>query len=200
MEPEHDRARQRLALRLGAPRVLEHPPAGVEAHAHAVAPLDLEAVIALRLDPRLGVPRHEHARGEVAPRVAREVARDGERAQIHVATRARPPAEGRIGDDDGLDVLLDPARVLRGQRRLGDAEGERQRAAARDDVGDDRDVVAGDLLEDQDREPAPPLVLEDQRHHIVVGRDRLPDVNDFVGVGLRVRGDEAPEVLAHARS
>jgi len=97
-------------------------------------------------------------------------------------------------------VLLDPARVLRGQRRLGDAEGERQRAAARDDVRDDRDVVAGDLLEDQDREPAPPLVLEDQRHHIVVGRDRLPDVNDFVGVGLRVRGDEAPEVLAHARS
>src|SRR2546422_6389279 len=47
VQPEDDRARQRPALRLGTSLVLEHPPPRVEADAHAVAPLHLEAVIAL---------------------------------------------------------------------------------------------------------------------------------------------------------
>ena len=200
MEPEHDRARERLALRLGPPLILEHPTPRVEAHPHAVTPRHLEAVIALRLDPGLGIARHEHARGQVPARVAREVAGDGQRLQIHVAPGEHPVAEGRVGDQDGLDVLLEPPRVLGGEGPLGDAQGERERAAAGDDVRDDRDVVPGDRVEHQDREAAPPLVFEDQRHHVVRDRDGLGDADHLVRVGAPVRGDETPEILAHPRT
>ena len=77
VESQHDRARQRAALGLGAPLVLEHAPAGVEADPHAVAGLELKAVIPLGLDAGVGVARDEHSGGEVATRVAGEVARHG---------------------------------------------------------------------------------------------------------------------------
>src|SRR5262249_51785768 len=73
VETEGDGAREGLALRLGAPLVLEHATARMEAHAHPVPSLELEAVIPLGLDPRLGIARDQHARRDVPTSVAREV-------------------------------------------------------------------------------------------------------------------------------
>src|SRR6185503_19848133 len=82
------------------------------------------------------------------------------------------------------------------ERALIDPEGERQRPPARHGVADDRDVVAGDLLEEQDWEPAPALVLEDERHHVLFDRDRLGHADDLARMSPPVGVDEAPEVLA----
>ena len=119
----------------------------------------------------------------------------GSVAQIERPARERPVAERRLGNDDRLDVVLDAAGVLGGERALVDTEGERERPPARHDVADDGDVVAGDPFEDEYREPAAPLVLEDERHHVLLDRDRLPHADHLAGVGPLVRVDEAPEIL-----
>ena len=200
MQTEDDGAGERPARGLRAPLVLEHPPARVEAHAHAGAALHLEAVVALGLDARVGVARHEHAGREIAARVAGEVDGDRERLEVHGVASVDARAEGRVGDDHGLHVVLEAPRVLGGQRPLLHAHGEGERPAARDDVGDDRDRVARHPLEEEDRVAPAALVLEDDRHHVVDERDGLGDPDDLARVFAFVRGDEAPEILAHARS
>src|SRR6184192_4416236 len=99
----------------------------------------------------------------------------------------------------GYDIPI-VTNVVASRRALAFALGERERAAAGDDVRDDRDVVPGDRVEHQDREAAPPLVFEDQRHHVVRDRDGLGDADHLVRVGAPVRGDETPEILAHPRT
>jgi len=153
-------------------------------------------MVALGLDAGVGITRHQHAGSEVTARVAGEVERHGKLREIERPAREYPVAKRRLGNDDGLDVLLDAAGVLGGERALVDTEGERVRPPARHDVADDRDVVASDPFEDENREPAAPLVLEDERHHVLFDRDRLGHADDLVGVSPRVRVDEAPEVLA----
>ena len=163
---EDDRARQRLPQCLGAALVLEHPPPRVQAHAHPVAPLHLEAVVALRLHARLGVARHQHARGEVAAGVAGEVGGDGQPGQVDVGAGEHALAEGRVGDDHRLDRVLDPPRVLerpaapparRGRRPApGGSPPRCRRSACR------RPARA----REQDGEAAPALVLQHQRHHV----------------------------------
>src|SRR5256885_14967309 len=118
VQAERDRARQRLAARLGTPLVLEHPPARVQADAHAVGALDLKAVVALRLDARLGIARDEHAGREVAPGVAGEVGRDRQAAQGEIAAGQPALAKGGAGHDVGLDRGLDAARGVPGQPAL----------------------------------------------------------------------------------
>ena len=199
VQAERDRARQRLAARLGTPLVLEHPPARVQADAHAVGALDLKAVVALRLDARLGIARDEHAGREVAPGVAGEVGRDRQAAQVEIAAGQHALAKGRAGHDVGLDRVLDAARVLQRQPRLRHAERPRQRAAAGDDIGDDRHVGAGDLLEHQDRPAPAALVLQHQRHDVVVERHGLRHAHDLAGEGALVGGYEVTDALSWHR-
>jgi len=71
-----------------------------------------------------------------------------------------------------------------------------ERAPTRHDVADDRDIVVADFLEDQDRVAATPLVLEDERHHVLLDGDPVRHADDLAGMGALVGGDEAPEVLA----
>ena len=198
VEPEGDGAGQRLAFRLGAALVLEHAATGVEAHPHPVPPLQLEAVIALRLHARLGISRHQHARRDVPPGVTREVDGNGKRGQIDGVPRHHVPAKGRVRHHHGLHGLLDPARVLGGQLRLRHAEGKGEGAPACHHVAHDGHVVAPDLLEDENGITPPALVLEHDGHDVVLEGDGLGDADDLAGIGLTVRRHEAAEILGHA--
>jgi hypothetical protein len=167
----------------------------MEAHAHAVAALELEAMVTLGLDAGVGIACNQHSGGEVPPGVAGEVSRDRQLRQIHGGPGHGSMTERRVGDHHRLHVVLDAARVLGGEPALVDPEREGQRAAARDHVADDGHVVAGDALEHQDGGAAPPLVLEDERHDVFLDRDRLGDPDHLAGVRPLVGRDEAPEVL-----
>src|SRR5262249_11125489 len=71
-----------------------------------------------------------------------------------------------------------------------------ERAAARHDVAHDRDVLPRHLLEEEDRIAATPLVLEHERHHVLLERDLIPHADHLAGVGSFIGGSEAPQVLA----
>ena len=152
-------------------------------------------MIPLGLDAGVGIAGDQHPGGEIAPRVAGKVPGHGQGPEVHSRPGQHPIAEGRIRDDDRLDVLFDAARVLGGERALVDTERPRQGAATRHDVADDRDVVAGDPIEEEDRVAPAALVLEDERHHVLLDRHRLGHVDHFARVSPIVGGDEAPEVL-----
>ena len=196
MQAERDRARQRLVARLRPPLVFEHAAPRVQADAHAVRALELKAVIALRLDAGFRVARDEHAGGEITARVAGEVRRNRQAAQVEVGACQHALAKRRTRDDIGLDRVLDASRILQREPRLRHAERPRQRAATGHHVGDDRHVRAGNVLEDQHGPAAPPLVFEDQRHDVVLERHGLGDANDLGRKGLLVRSHE----VAHALS
>ena len=85
------------SLRLRAALVLEHPAPRVKTDAQAIGALELEAVVALRLHAGVRIARHEHAGGEVAPGVAREVGRDGQAPEVQVGAAEHAAPEGRIG-------------------------------------------------------------------------------------------------------
>src|SRR5207247_933287 len=103
------------------------------------------------------------------------------------------------GHDVGLERVLDAARVLQRQPRLRHAQRPRQRAAAGDDIGDDRHVGAGDLLEHQDRPAPAALVLQHQRHDVVVERHGLRHAHDLAGEGALVGGYEVTDALSWHR-
>ncbi len=199
VQAERHRARQRLAARLGPPLVFEHPSARGQADAHPVGPLDLEAVVALRLHTRLGIAGHEHAGGEVAAGVARKVGRDGQAAQVEVGAGQHALVERRARDDVGLERVLDARGVFLRQPRLRHAERPRERPPARDDVGDDRHVRADDLLEQEDRPAPAALVLQHEGHDVVLERHRLAHAHDLAGEGPFVRGHEVTNALAWHR-
>ena len=87
VQTEHDGAGQGLAAGLGPPLILEHPAARVQAHAEAIGALELEAVIALGLHARFRVAGDQHAGGEVAAGVAREIGGHGQPGQVELARR-----------------------------------------------------------------------------------------------------------------
>src|SRR5439155_71718 len=119
----------------------------------------------------------------------------------HAATSTGQTSRGRRRGADrvGLDRVLDAARVLQRHPRLRHAHRPRQRAAAGDHIGDDRHVGAGDLLEHQDRPAPAALVLQHQRHDVVVERHGLRHAHDLAGEGALVGGYEVTDALSWHR-
>ena len=93
----------------------------------------------------------------------------GRRPSPPRAPRSTWRRKGASAQHHGLDGLLESTGILRGQRRLGDAEGEGEGAAARHDVAHDGNVRAHHRLEEQDGIAAPALVFE---HHAPSRRAR----------------------------
>jgi hypothetical protein len=200
VQAEHDGARKGLAARLGPPLVLEHPAPRVQADAETIGALELEPVIPLGLDAGLGITGHQHAGGEVAAGIAREVGGDGQPPKIEITPGDARVSEGRVGHDHRLDRVLDAPGVFERECRLRHAECERQRPPARHHVAHDRDLGAAHGFQEQDGKPSPPLVLEHERHDLVLERHRLGHPHHLVREGLGVGGDEVSNALAHGAS
>ncbi len=112
----------------------------------------------------------------------------GSRAEVELGRRGRTWAgRGRRRTTTGLMGSLSRRAYSAGQRGLGDAEGEGQRPAARHHVAHDRHVrAARTLSKSRIGIAAPALVLQHERHDVVLERDGLGDAHDLARMGRGV--------------
>lgn len=127
---------------------------------------------------------------------------DGDRqfAEIDRLALDRDVPPGSVCDALDLLVILHPLAEGRRQRRRLAAECCGDQPTVAGEVGDDRHVEAGDLVEADDRAAAGAFQFEDGRGDVELAPHRLADMHDLVGeIALDHRKEAAHALPIHDR-
>ena len=168
VHPDHQGERQHLAALLGDPLELPQVLAERQVDRRRVASLDHQPVV--RAVPRLRcrIPRERDCGGDVGARVALVMHDLRQRVEIDVRARQHDLLRRRGVDDAGRYGLVHRLEVRRQHRVGGAVQREREPRATRVDVGEHGKLRALDVLEEEDRPPAPLLFeLHDERGDLV---------------------------------